>query len=81
MRGLTGVAKGTAQWAFYTACGETPGGCHPEESRAAGTTKDLCSSLKLQLRRFFASLRMTVWRGFSAACIASLRSLYLWLIL
>ena len=38
--------------------------CHPEEPQA---TKDLCSSLKWQLPRFFAALRMAVLDGFSAA--------------
>jgi hypothetical protein len=38
-------------------------GCHPEEPQA---TKDLCSSLNLELPRFFASLRMTVFKGFFA---------------
>jgi hypothetical protein len=32
-------------------------------------TKDLRSSLKLQLRGFFASLRMTDRKRFSAACL------------
>jgi hypothetical protein len=40
------------------------GDCHPEEPQA---TKDLRSSLILQLRRFFASLKMTAFTGFSAA--------------
>jgi len=35
---------------------ENPFNCHPEEPLA---TKDLCSSLKLQLPGFFAPLRMT----------------------
>ena len=34
--------------------------CHPEEPKA---TKDLCSSLRLQLLGFFASLRMTRGEG------------------
>jgi hypothetical protein len=42
---------------------ENPIDGHPEERQA---TKDLCSSLKLQLRRFFASLRMTRFKGLSA---------------
>ena len=42
-----------------------PSCCHPEEPKA---TKDLRSLLKEQLRRFFASLRMTEFRCFSAAC-------------
>ncbi len=44
---------------------EKPFECHPEEPQA---TKDLRSSLKLQLRGFFALLRMTEFKGFSAAC-------------
>ena len=47
--------------------------CHPEEPSA---TKDLRSSLKIQLPRFFAKftlsaangLRMTAFKAFSAAC-------------
>jgi len=42
-------------------------GRHPEGPEA---TKDPRSSLKLQLPGFFASLRMTTFKGFSAACEA-----------
>ena len=47
---------------------KNPWECHPEEPQA---TKDLRSSLKPQLRGFFASLRMTDWKRFSAACEAA----------
>jgi len=46
---------------------EKPSCCHPEEPQA---TKDLRSSLKMQLPRFFASPRMTVPKRFSAGCEA-----------
>jgi hypothetical protein len=39
--------------------------CHPEEPQA---TKDLGSSLILQMPGFFAPLRMTAFKGFSASC-------------
>src|ERR1039458_670344 len=42
--------------------------CHPEEPQA---TKDLRIFLILQMQRFFASLRMTARKHFSAACEAS----------
>jgi hypothetical protein len=38
---------------------EYPSTCHPEESVSRRTTKDLRSSLELQMPGFFAPLRMT----------------------
>jgi hypothetical protein len=54
---------------ILSGCGKTRSTVIPEEPQA---TKDLSISLKKHLRGFFASLRMTPLKSFSAACYAYL---------
>jgi hypothetical protein len=46
---------------------ENPSHCHPEEAKPA---KDLCLCLKIQIPGFFAALKMTALKRFSATCLA-----------